>query len=78
MQCGTTLDATSTITDGELPQATYTSQCDVLQNAGVSRDAHAQAITKKTVQHFEVTTHLFMRKMVKSTAAITTTQHFAR
>ena len=47
MQCGTTLDATSTTTDGELPQATYTSQCDVLQNAGVSRDAHAQAITKK-------------------------------
>ena len=46
MQCGTTLDATSTITNGELPQATYTGQCDVLQKAGVSRDAHAQAKKK--------------------------------
>ena len=68
MQCGTTLDATSTITFGGLPQATYTSQCGVLQDAGVSRDAHAQA--KKTIQHFKVTTHLYVRKMVKRTTAM--------
>ena len=47
MQCYTTLDATSTITNGGLPQATYTSQCGVLQDTGVSRDAHAQVITKR-------------------------------
>ena len=69
MQCGTTLDATSTTTNGGRPQATYTSQCGVLQDAGVSRDAHAQAI-KKTIQHFKVTTHLYVRKMVKRTTAM--------
>ena len=38
---------------GGLPRATYASQCGVLQNAGVSRDAHAQAITKKNDPTFQ-------------------------